>query len=304
VARVGSNLLTPDDYVRLVSTANTIGGAEDIDGVLVTHGTDSLEETAIILYMSYTGRAPLLITGAQRTADSANPDGPANVRRGIACLQYLSTRRGYMYRSDQEGVLPRRATVGVEFQGEVVPAVGAFKWHSTDVHAFRNRITNAPLSWERFSNLTPQFHSPREIIPVPEPEAVRNVRVETIHYHPNASRDIFDFYAEMGVQGLIVVGCGVGNTSPVWIDSIRRLTHEGVFVVIATRTTFGQIVPYVGGGGAKDAIESGAVPVDVLPVSQARTALEWLLASGAKPEAVKCWFETLENMFSPGDGEA
>lgn len=110
-----------DALVAAIDRAITDGAA----GIILLHGTDSLEETAMAIHRFFTGSIPIAITGAQRPADDPNPDGPENLRAAFAAL-------------DQPEVM-------VVFGGEIMNAYGTTKRHTTEERAFANTyLGNVP----------------------------------------------------------------------------------------------------------------------------------------------------------------
>ncbi|NAZ77137.1 asparaginase [Kineococcus sp. T13] len=233
--------------VRAACAAALAG--EDVRGVVVLHGTDSLEETAYLLDLHHDDERPVVLTGAQRTADDPDGDAAANV---LAALRTAAdpAARG-------QGVL-------VAFGGRVLPAAGTTKRHTTALDAFAapDPPGRGPaLAW-------------RPGAPWP--------RVDVVAVHPGADGALVDAAVALGARGLVLAALGSGNTTDAVVDAVRRACAAGVAVVVTTRVPDGPVATtYGGGGGGHDLAAAGAVGAGRLRAGQARVLLAVLLRAGA-----------------------
>jgi L-asparaginase len=240
----------------------------DVDGVVITHGTDAMEETAILLDLVHAGAKPVVLTGAQRAADVIDSDGPRNLRDAITVAADPAARgHGTM----------------VVFGGAVYAARGVRKSHTVDLAAFSSPAGTIGDVYTGSARL----HG----VPArPEPLAIPDggfdaVRVDLVATHLGGDDALLRAAVAAGARGIVLAAMGIGNAPPGVADAIAEITRAGVVVALSTRVAAGPILPIYGDGGGADLVAAGAVPV-TLPASQARIALALLLASDRSPADV------------------
>ena len=247
--QLDSSSITLADLDELIAVVNEQTARAEIDGVIITHGTDSMEETAMALEIFCAGDTPIVLTGAQRSYDHPRPDGPRNLHdaRKLA----LSGRPG----------------VFICFGGMIVPARGARKQHTFDLRAFESL---------RVSDTTPRLQ-PRPMAPHP---------VEIIPAYPGAGRVLVDA-ARTCTAGLVIEAMGAGNTSRDMGRALADALHDGLPVVISTRTPYGATASSYGGDGGGASLHSrGAISAGAFRPSQARILLAAALATGTDPAEI------------------
>ena len=244
--------------------------AEDVLGVVLTHGTDTLEETALLLDLVHDDPRPVVLTGAVRSADDPHPDGPGNLRDALA-VAASPTARGL-------GVL-------VVLGGSAHAARGTRKLHTTAPTPFHDPrwgavglVTGAGLDVVR--------NPERPAVLTPGPLA--GLRVDVVALYPGADATALDAHVAAGARGLVLETTGSGNTNPDVVTAVARHVRAGVTVLVSTRVHAGEVAAvYGGGGGGRDLIDAGAVLVPWLRPGQARIQLLALLAAGAGDEEVR-----------------
>ncbi len=231
----------------------------DVAGVVVTHGTDTLEETAFLTDLFAADPRPVVFTGAQYPADHPSSDGPSNIAAAVALAADPAAR--------DRGVL-------VALGGRVVGARGAFKRSTTDPIAFDT--VNADL--------------PRPLVATAPPVGLPP-RVDLVALYPGVSPGTIASAVEQRAAGIVLSATGSGNTHPDITAQVSLAVQRDVVVVVSTRVPFGAVEPtYGGGGGGVDLARAGAVFSPWLRAPQARMALIALLATGADRQGVADFF--------------
>jgi hypothetical protein len=250
--RLDSSSMTFADIDEIVTTCHNVLTDPNVLGVVVTHGTDSLEETAIALDTFHSDPRPIVLTGAQKPFDHPEADGPTNLREAIMIASDSSAR--------DIGVL-------VVFGHAVLPARGVCKWHTTDELAF---ATNAPEEPTR-----------ADVVPV---TPLKDTRVDILHAYPGAPATLIDAALTAGAQGLVIEAMGSGNVGVEFGAALGRVLDQGIPVVMTTRVPRGDVAgAYGGAGGGATLASKGAIGSTYFRAGQARVLLAIAVASGVSP---------------------
>lgn len=250
-----SSVLTLAQMQQIVDAAEEALCDPDVAGVVVMHGTDSMEETSFLAEIQHTDARPIVFTGAQFTADSDDPDGPWNL------AQALDIAAG----GPDDG---RQPNVQVAFAGHLFRPSGMYKLRTDVADAF----TQSPSV----------RHSPGYIGPISDDQ-----RIDIVYLTPGASACQLEASVADGADGIILQALGSGNTTPEVVAAVRRTTDSGIPVVVTSRVPEGALSPtYGGGGGGADLVKAGAVLSTGLRSSQARILLAALMSRQATSDDI------------------
>lgn len=255
------------------ATAATLREAvgDGADGVVVTHGTDTLADTAFALDLLTDLPVPVVVTGAQRRLDEPSSDVAANLALAV------------------RAAADDRFTAGVHvaFDDELHGARDAVKTHSNALSTFQSPGAGPVATFTRSG--TRLLRNPSRAVAVdplgvPDTDAVPEVPV--IHSGTGVGSESVEAAVDRGVGGVVIEGTGLGNTTGALGDAIAEVVADRP-VVVASRTHAGPTEPVYGTpGGAVTLDAHGVVFADELPAAKARVALALGLAAGTDRDEV------------------
>jgi L-asparaginase len=251
--------------VSLARRVNEQANRADVEGVVVTHGTDTMEESVYLVDRLLAAAKPVVFTGAQRAAAERDTDGPRNLRDAVRVV-----------------LSPESECVGavVCFAGEVHAAREAQKTHTSALAAFASpgygpigHVDEGRVTFARRPKRRPALPAP--VGPLP--------RVDLVRAYAGADAALVRASVAAGARALVLEGTGRGNANDQAVEGIREALAAGVFVAVASRCVAGRVEPVYGRGGGKDLVEAGAAFAGDLAGPKARVLLQLALAAGVDP---------------------
>ena len=259
--------LGPDRLWALRERVRQIAESGEVRGIVITHGTDTLEETAYLLDRTLDRKVPVAITGAMRTSSDDGWDGPHNLLDAAAvAASDQSAGRGVM----------------VVFNGRIFAGCIAVKMHTTDLDAFAaphggplGRVEQGCVIYEAGKRVSGEAG---RSAPLDPPRL--SARVALVPMVVGDTGDLLDL-ARPKHDGVVVVAFGSGNVPPGAVPAIARWIEEGKPVVLGTRCPVGVVSPlYAFDGGGARLVAMGAIPAGPRALSQARMELMIAVSAG------------------------
>lgn len=269
VCNVASSALTVDIWLQLARRIDEIFRTQpEVAGVVITHGTDTLEETAYWLNLVVHSRKPVVVVGAMRPATALSPDGPMNLVNAV-----------------RVAASPKACGLGVlvVMNDEVYSARDVTKTHASQLHTFRSHDLGALGSVD--NGVVSIYHAPTRRHTWQSEFSVEQLpalpRVDIIYAHLGADNVVVDALVAAGCKGIVLAGVGSGHPTPKTREALRRAHENGVVVVRSTRVGGGRVLPLR--PGARDSF----VGADNLNPQKARILLMLALTKTSNPQEIQ-----------------
>jgi len=228
LANVGSQDITFAIMMALANRINDLLAEKDNHGVVVTHGTDTMEETAHFLNLTVASRKPVVMTGAMRPATAISADGPLNLYNAVAvAADPKAAGRGVLVvmndRIHGAHSLTKSNTTSVEtFISPVNGLIGTVNYGRTEYfrRPFRNHTFNSEFSLAGV-----------RVLP----------RVDIIYACADMPPDLIDASVDRGARGIVIAGDGNGNMNAATIERAARATAGGIRIVRSSRVSTGKV---------------------------------------------------------------
>jgi L-asparaginase len=223
VVNIGSQDMSDEVWLRLAERINELVQDPDIDGIVVTHGTDTMEETALFLDLSVNTPKPIVLTGAMRPSTALSADGPLNLFNAVVVAASSDSR--------DRGVL-------VAMNGQVHSAVQVIKMHTTSVESFASPNA-APLGTVLNGKVTYKASPEHTTLHFDITGLTALPKVGIIYSHAGISSDIATAMLSSGYQGIIHAGVGNGNIHKEIFPNLDQARANNIIVVRSSRVPTG-----------------------------------------------------------------
>lgn len=258
VCNINSDDITDRIWIDLANRVKELQEDESVDGIVITHGTDTMDETAYFLSLTVKCEKPVIFTGSMKPSTAKNPDGPANL------LGAVRVAAGFAVDDD-----PPENFVWVYFAGELFDARNVQKCSASALNAMgvdsagEGACLNAPREKNFFDV------SKLECLP----------RVNVVYFSVDANPKVLE-YAACVSDGLVIAGAGSGEFSKAWAEALAAID---IPVVVASRTNHGVVT-------LNEALAPGRICAGSLAPQKAAVLLRLCLTVSENPRVIKKFF--------------
>ena len=228
IANIGSQDMNDEVWLKLARRVNELVVMPDVDGIVITHGTDTIEETGYFLNLVVKSKKPVVLTAAMRPSTALSADGPLNFFNAVAVAANKDAAgRGVLVvvndwihgassltkastTAVQTFLSPLRGLVGVVAYGEAEFYRGAVGKNTVDSEFSLDGVTALP-------------------------------RVDIVMAHENMDGAIIDAAATAGAKGIVIAGVGNGNMTKAGLDALAAQAKKGIVCVRSSRVATGRV---------------------------------------------------------------
>lgn len=228
IFQIGSESFNNERWLKLAQRVSELLKSPDVDGVVITHGTDTLEETSYLLNLTLKSDKPVVLVGAMRPGTAISADGPLNMlNAAVVAASKQAIGKGAL----------------VVMNDEIHSARDVIKSSSVKVETFRSLYGPIGVVVEgqpRFYRSPARPHTLQSEFSVDDIKALPEVNV--VYTHGNMNRIPMDAFIAAGSKGLVWAGFGNGSVPDYMDAALREARGKGVFIVRTTRTGSGALV--------------------------------------------------------------
>jgi len=271
---IPSDYMDPQRWVAIHEMVVTALASDEVAGVMISHGTDTLEETAYFLDLTVSSDKPVVLVGAQRNASESDFDGPRNlVNAARICVSPQARGKGVM----------------IALNGQINAAREATKTHTSDVETFKSGefgflgvVDNDRLVFARDPLRRQHIALKEESLP----------RVDIVPMYAGADGALLRAAVAAGARGVVIQALGIGNVNVPLYEAAEEAISQGIVVVISTRVPNGRVLPVYGTvGGGMTLKDAGAVFADNLTPQKARILLMLALQRTSSTAEIQALFD-------------
>jgi L-asparaginase len=273
VVNIGSQDMNDAVWLKLAKAINGVAKRSDIDGIVVTHGTDTLEETSFFTELVENTKKPIVFVGSMRPATAIGAEGPANLYNAVAVAADPNAKN--------------RGTL-IVMNDKIQTARDVIKTNTTNVETFNSPhrgplgfVNNGKIKWLDNPGDEHQHKAEFNIADVN-----KLPRVDIIYAHANMSPDLITSAVKNGAKGLVIAGVGDGNMTKEALAAAEQAAKQGVVIVRSTRLPEGLVLR----NNEVNDDQKGFVASSEFNPSKSRVLLQLSLLETKDPKRIQQYF--------------
>src|SRR6201986_1051585 len=275
ISNVGSQDMSFDILLKLAKRINELLSTSAVDGIVVTHGTDTMEESAYFLNLTVKSEKPVVMVGSMRPSTAVSADGPLNLYNAVAVAADPQAKG--------RGVL-------VVMNDQIHAAHSLTKTSTTSVQTFmsplRGVVGVSAYGKDDWYNYPPWKHTSQSEFDISK--VTKLPRVDIVFADADMEPDLIDASVKAGAKGIVIAGVGNGNMKKVWGAAAAPAVKNGVIVVRSSRVATGMVDRNV----EVDDDKLGFIASDELNPQKSRILLSLALLNKLQPAQIQQLFRT------------